>query len=401
MNYLDVEARKTVQFGRRRAVPRACVIDRKPHIRTFLSDTFEELGFISRPCGRISDVTTALADFEPDLVVLGLLIPESDVTQTLRVLKAEGYRGRVMLFGGRASTALPALHGLGEELGLAMLPPLATPFRHSDLRENLSPFLPIPISPGLPVDVGEAMRNGWLELWYQPKINLREMMLSGAEAMVRMRHPTWGIVPPSFFIPNEDDPNLHALSSFVVDRALADWNLFAEGRAPIEMTIHLPSDVLEQHDFIERMCRKLPSHAAVARLTVEIDSLDLRRDHSLLRATAKQLAAHNVGLSIDDVMAEASWVDVVDFPIAELQVEAEFINGCADDHKKREACEIALNIARKLGARTLAKGIERTADCRAVCKMGFDVGQGFLFAKPMEMHRFARTMLRRPSAAPG
>jgi EAL domain-containing protein (putative c-di-GMP-specific phosphodiesterase class I) len=397
MNYLDVDARKTVPFGRRRVVPRACVIDRKPHIRTFLSDTFEELGFISRPCGRISDVTTALADFEPDLVVLGLLIPESDVTQTLRVLKAEGYSGRVMLFGGRASTAVPALHRLGEELGLAMLPPLATPFRDSDLRENLSPFLPIPSAPGLPVDVGEAMRNGWLELWYQPKIDLREMMLSGAEALVRMRHPTWGVVPPSFFIPNEDDPDLNALSSFVVDRALADWSLFAKGHTPIEMTVHLPSTVLEQHDFIDGMCRKLPAHASASRLTVEIDSVDIRRDHSLLRATAKQLAAHNVGLSIDDVMAEASWVDVVDFPIAELQVEADFINGCADDPKKRAACEIAINIARRLGARTLAKDIERTADCRAVCKMGFDMGQGFLFAKPMEIQRFARTMLRHPS----
>ena len=99
-------------------------------------------------------------------------------------------------------------------------------------------------------------------------------------------------------------------------------------------------------------------------------------------------------------MAEASWVDVADFPIAELQVDGHFINGCADDRTKSTACEMVIEIAKKLNARTLAKNLERTTDCRAVCQMDFDAGQGFLFAKPMEVHRFARTVLRRQSAVP-
>ena len=121
---------------------------------------------------------------------------------------------------------------------------------------------------------------------------------------------------------------------------------------------------------------------------------------ALVRAAAKQLEDYNVGISVGDVMAEASWVDVADFPIAELQVDGDFINGCADDRAKRMACEMAVEIAKKLNTRTLAKNIERTADCRVACQMEFDAGQGFLFAKPMEAHRFARTMLRRRSAAP-
>jgi EAL domain-containing protein (putative c-di-GMP-specific phosphodiesterase class I) len=388
---------ETLQFGRRRSVPRACVVDGKLHIRTFLSDTLEELGFITQSCSRVSEVATALAEFEPDLIVLGLLTPASDLTKTLHMLKSVGYGGKVMLFGARTSTVLLGLHDLGEQIGLTMLPPLGTPFRDSSLHEKLSSFLPIANPPRLPVDVTEAMRNGWLELWYQPKINLREMTLVGAEALIRMRHPTWGIVPPASFIPNEGDPNLDALSSFVVEHAFKDWTFFTKGRSPIELTIHLPSSVLGEQKFIDRICRQLPDYAGRTRLTVEIDSVFISRDHALLRTATKQLKAHNVGLAIDDVTAEASWIDVVDFPIAELQVESAFVNGCAGDRWKRAACEIALNIAGKLGARTLAKGIEQTADCHAVCKMGFDAGQGFLFAGPMEKNRFARTMLRRQS----
>jgi EAL domain-containing protein (putative c-di-GMP-specific phosphodiesterase class I) len=380
--------------------PRVCVVDVKPHIRAFLADALEELGFISRPCGRLAEVGAALADFNPDLIVLGLLAPESEATKTLHLLVSGDFRGRVMLFGGRAASSLMALHELGEHVGLAMLPPLGTPYRDSDLRENLAPFLPIPESPSLVVDVDEAMRNGWLEMWYQPKINLREMLPCGAEALIRMRHPTWGIVPPAAFIPQYNDPNLRDLSEFVVKRVMEDWTFFCTGRPPLDMTFHLPAGLLEDRGFIDRMCLQLPHHAAPAKLFVEISSVDIRRDHALVRAAAKQLEDCNVGISVGDVMAEASWVDVADFPIAELQVDGHFINGCADDRTKSTACEMVIEIAKKLNARTLAKNLERTADCRAVCQMDFDAGQGFLFAKPMEVHRFARTVLRRQSAVP-
>jgi EAL domain-containing protein (putative c-di-GMP-specific phosphodiesterase class I) len=375
------------------------VVDGKPHIRTFLADALEELGFITHHCGRLAEVAGSLADFHPDLIVLGHLAPESEVTKTLHLLFSTGFKGRVMIFGARAATSLIALHELGEQIGLTMLPPLATPYRDSDLRGNLSPFLPIPESPSLVVDVEEAMRNGWLEMWYQPKIDLREMLPCGAEALVRMRHPTWGIVPPAAFIPKHDDPNLRGLSEFVVKRVMEDWTAFSRGRPPLDMTIHLPTALLEDDTFVDRMCLQLPDHTAFARLFVEISSVDVRRDHALVRAAAKQLENYNVGISVGDVMAEASWVDVADFPIAELQIDGDFINGVADDRAKRTACEMVVDIARKLKAKTLAKNLERTADCRTVIQMDIDSGQGFLFAKPMEAHRFTRTVLRRKSAA--
>jgi DNA-binding NtrC family response regulator len=129
MDAMSFTRDNTVQFGRRRAVPRVCVVDAKPHIRRFLADTLQELGFVTRECGRLTELSEVLADFQPDLVVLGLLKPESEVTKALQVMMAARFAGRVMLFGGRASTALMGLQELGEQVGLAMLPPLATPFR--------------------------------------------------------------------------------------------------------------------------------------------------------------------------------------------------------------------------------------------------------------------------------
>jgi EAL domain-containing protein (putative c-di-GMP-specific phosphodiesterase class I)/CheY-like chemotaxis protein len=389
-----LERQRLAGFGRRRLAPQVCIVDVKPHIRTFLAEALEELGFIAHQCGRAADVAGALADVGPDLIVLGSLAPESDVTKVLHFLAGQRYAGRVMLFGGRASQVLLALHELGEQAGLAMLPPLRTPFRDSDLTENLADFLPVPAPPSIAIDVDEALRNNWLELWYQPKIDLRDMSLAGVEALIRMRHPAWGVVPPAAFIPGSGDPRLIAMSDFVVGRAFSDWSAFVGRRGPIGMTIHLPMSALEEPDFIERMCLRLPDHAALAPLTVEIASVEIGRDPTLTRRAAKQLADYGVGISIDDVMAEASWVDVGGFPIAELQVDRAFIQGCADDRHKRTACGMALSIAAKLGARTVAKGIEASADFKAVCALGFGYGQGFLFAKPMDAGKLARTMLR-------
>jgi EAL domain-containing protein (putative c-di-GMP-specific phosphodiesterase class I) len=380
--------------------PRVCIVDSKPHIRAFLAETLEDIGFLVHQCGRASEVNAELKKGELDLIILGLLVPESDVTRVLHVLALSGYRGKVMLFGGRASTALLALHDLGERLGLGMLPPLRTPFRDSDLHDNLSVFLPIPVPPSLPIDTDEALANRWLELWYQPKFDLHRMSLRAVEAQVRMRHPAWGVVAPGSFIQSDNDPLFRGLSEFVLDRAIADWIYFAQRRSAIELVIPLPIAVFEDGEFIERLCLRLPSHAAMARLTVEISSIDVARDSGLVKKAARRLEACNVAISIDDVTAETSWVDVGDFPIAEVQVDPSFIHGCASDRQKRAVCGKVLHIAKRLGARATAKGLDAPADFRAVRDMGFDLGQGALFAKPMEAHKFARTVLRGQPAAP-
>jgi EAL domain-containing protein (putative c-di-GMP-specific phosphodiesterase class I) len=387
-------SRQMLQFGHRRMAPRVCVVDTKPHIRTFLSEVLEDLGFVVSQCDRASTVVTALRSTVPDLIVLGLLAPESDVTKVLRSLASEGYSGKVMLFGGRASPVLLALHDLGENLRLAMLPPLRTPFRDSDLQDSLSIFLPIPESPSLPVDVDESLRNGWLDLWYQPKIDLKQMSVSTAEAVVRVRHPAWGVVPPAAFIPSDEDPSLQGLSDFVVGRAISDWTHFVKGKALVELAVPLPLSALVEPDFVDKLFLRLPDHAALAKLTVEISSADASYDPALVRKVAKQLESYNVAISIDDVMAQTSWVGFGDFPIAELQIDSNLINGCAGDRHKRTVCGMVLGIAERLGARTLAKGIEAPLDFKAVCGMGFDLGQGALFGKPMEARKFARTMLR-------
>ena len=133
-----------VQFGRRTVPPRACVVDNKPHVRSFLAEALDDLGFIAHGCA-VPDLAAALKVMPPDLIVLGPLGAASELAGQLRRLAA--FRSKVMLFGGRSSAALVDAQELGERLGLAMLPALRTPFRDADLGRNLEGFLPIAPSP--------------------------------------------------------------------------------------------------------------------------------------------------------------------------------------------------------------------------------------------------------------
>ena len=390
----------TVKFGHRRIPPRACVIENKPHVRAFLAEILDDLGFITRECAG-PDFQRAHDEFRPDLIVLGPLDGESDVRTLLRWLKSQAFGGRAMLFGGRSSEALMHAHETGERSGLIMLPPLGTPFRDGDLHENLSCFLPIPSAPSVPVDVDEALCGGWLEVWYQPKMNPRTLLPQGAEALVRVRHPTWGVIVPAYFVPATNDPYFHALSQFVIARAVADSIAFAASNRPIEISFNLPWPALEDAGFINQLVQKLPGDARNG-FAIEVDHADVAGDDAIIRRIAAQLAFRNIGLVIDEIGAEgAELARRRELPVVEVKVAANFVRGCADDRIKQTVCNEIVATARDVGARSVADGVTAQDDFMVVRDLGFDLLQGSMFAKPMQRAKFQRAVLSRQYAAAG
>jgi EAL domain-containing protein (putative c-di-GMP-specific phosphodiesterase class I) len=388
-----------IQFGRRPIPPRACVVENRTHVRMFLTDMLDELGFIAREADT-TDIRTVLREFRPDLIVLGPLGTGLEVQALLRTLQAQTYGGTVMLFGGRSSEALISSHEFGEQAGLTMLPPLGTPFRARELNANLDRFLPIRPPPPLPVDVDEALCNGWLELWYQSKIDPQSLVPRGAEALVRVRHPTWGVVPPAYFVPAANDPYLHALSHFVIARALADSIQFAATDNPVNISVPLPLLALEDLQFIDRMMEHFPEKARHNGFLIALDCVDLVNDYALVRRIGAQLALRNIGMAVNDIDAEgAALAGCRDLPVVEMKVGRKFIRGCADDRIKQARCAEIVAIARDCGAKSVAEGVETQSDFLVVRDLGFDLLQGRMFAKPMAPRKFERTMLARHYAA--
>lgn len=383
-------------FGRRRVRPAVVIADDKPHIREFIREALEDMGFVVADGGsdRLVNLT---AGKKVDLVMLGLSAGGLAASQAIENLAATGFGGRIMVFAPTEMPVTGAVLELGARLGLNMLPLLPTPFNDGTLRQAVSVLAPQePLA--LPtLDAAQALNAGWLELWYQPKVNARSLTIDGAEGLIRMRHPTWGIVPPAQFLPDPDDPHFAELSFFVMSRAAADWQDFAADHGHIELAVNIPLAYFNDPAAVESLVMRLPQHPAFQGLIVEINGSDLAGNVELAKSAARQLRFFNIGVSIDDLGAD--WpllLEIGDCPFVEIKVDREFVSGAADNRLKQTVCRSIVELADQIGARTVAEGVETRADFVMARELGFDLIQGFFFGKPTEARKFARRTLREP-----
>ncbi|MBN8991236.1 MAG: EAL domain-containing response regulator [Rhizobiales bacterium] len=383
-------------FGHRKLTARACIADSKKHLRTFLSEALEDLGFITSECADAGELDGVLDEHRPDLLVLGVSVNGVEIGRILETLVKKTFAGKVLIIGHPETIMVKAVRQIGEEYHIDMLPPLPTPFSAGTLRDSVVTLLPQEPAPSPAVDVAEALKAGWLELWYQQKINLRTLVPLGAEALVRMRHPAWGVVPPAYFIPDVDDPHFHALSDFVISRAIEDWHYLLEQKGPVDLSINLPASFLRDPAAVRELCRKVPEHPAFGGLLFEITSKEVVENLDLIVEVARQVRLHNIAISVDNVGTEwPSLMGLKHFPFVELKVDQQFVTGAADDRLKQTVCRHIIELAHDHGARVLAQGVETRADFLTAHGLGFDLVQGYLFGKPMGVKKFARA---RPAA---
>ena len=218
--------------------------------------------------------------------------------------------------------------------------------------------------------------------------------VEGAEALIRIRHPTWGIVTPAYFIPADDDPQFGAISEFVINQAVQDWRNFVVRHGPIEIAINLPIAFFQKPGAIPDLWKRMPDHPAFDGVVIEINGVEVIRSLPLAKSVARQLRFLNIGTSIDDLGEEwPSFIGLEDFPFIELKVDRKFVTGYADAPLKRKVCRRIIDLADGYGIRTVAEGVETRDDFHAVREIGFDLVQGFMFGKPMPAKKFATALL--------
>lgn len=388
------------RFGRRRIKPSALIIDGKPHVREFVREALEDIGFVTDDSNtdHLADLITGR---KIDMVMLGLSeggVAGGVALQTLREL---GFDGHVLVFAQPGMPMVDALLDLGEAIGLSMLPLLPTPFSDGVLRQAVSFLVPQEPVPSPAIDPAQALRAGWLELWYQPKVNIRSLTIDGTEGLIRLRHPSWGIMPPAQFLPDADDPHFTELSNFVLTTAMTDWHSFVPDFGHVEIAVNLPLTFFNEPAAVEALARHLPAHPAFKGMIVEINGSELAANPELAKSAARQLRFINIGVSVDDVGAD--WpvlMEIGDCPFVEIKVDRSFITGFADDRLKQATCRSIVDFADALGARTVAEGVETRADFIMARELGFDLVQGYFFGKPAEARKFARRALREPLKIP-
>jgi EAL domain-containing protein (putative c-di-GMP-specific phosphodiesterase class I)/ActR/RegA family two-component response regulator len=392
----------------------AFVLDDEPQIGALVCQVLGRFGAAPRQFTTPAPFLEELRQSPPELVVLDLSLGQSDAVEVIRHLEDARYQGRVLLISGRDQATLDEITQIGEKHGLAMLPPLKKPFRASDLKKRLSGYVAAQpktrdaraqdgageTAQQASVQLAEALRNDWLELWYQPKFDLASFTVCGAEGLIRARHPTHGIITPDRLLPPAGDPAYHALTRFVIERAVADWRRFAQQGLALKLSINAPVSVIHTPAFITLVRSTLPREPAFSGLTVEVTEDELIRDSDGAHEVASQLKLYNVDLSIDDFgSGYASLSRLKDLPFVEVKIDRSIVSACASNPLKHSLCQTVVDLAHRFGAKACGEGVETTDDLRALIAMGCDSAQGFLFAKPIPADQFTPTLVAGIAAA--
>ncbi len=246
------------------------------------------------------------------------------------------------------------------------------------------------------VGLDEALREAWLELWYQPKIDLRKKCLAGAEALARICHPKHGVLLPGSFLPGVDEESMAHLTEHALVSALRDWGAFDAAGFNLRLAINVPVNLLLKLPIAEIVAEHRPEAAHWPGLIVEVTEDQIVRDIKRAHEIATRLRISGITVSIDDFGAGySSFSSLRELAFAELKLNHSFVQNCSMDATNAAICQTAIDLAHRFGSAAVAEGIETMTDLQALQIMGCDYGQGILLAPPMPKERFIALLQQR------
>jgi len=240
-------------------------------------------------------------------------------------------------------------------------------------------------------DLTEALEQGQMELYYQPKIFLRSGMLAGAEALIRWQSPRAGTLLPSYFLPAlENTQDIRELFQFVLNSALrcaAEW---IERIPEFTIAVNMEPGNLEDTDLAEIVEQLLKIWNFPARqLLLEITETSYMRDATTNITTLNELRSIGVRTAIDDFgTGYSSLAYLKDLPADELKIDQSFVAPITADENDRQIVNSIIQLAHAVGLKVVAEGIENNDSLETLQAMGCDTGQGSYIAPPMPASKF-------------
>ncbi|MCZ7450795.1 EAL domain-containing protein [Agrobacterium rhizogenes] len=222
---------------------------------------------------------------------------------------------------------------------------------------------------------------------YQRKIDLQTGGHLGFEALVRWQHPELGLLPPARFLHLIKRNNfIRGMTRCVVNTVASDLRAWkAKGLQPGSVAINLPEAMLVGKDGFELIDATIHANGLDWEdLAVEVtEDVFLNRGADQIRETITEFRRRGMSVALDDFgTGFASLVHLRDFPFDELKIDRSFVTDLGTDIRSEQIVTAMIDLARSLGKRCVAEGIETPAQYDFLLRARCDIGQGYLFARP-------------------
>ena len=372
------------------------LIDDEPFALKLLARQLANLGFAEVALHeRAHDALAALegAVDAIGLVFCDLQMPQMDGVEFVRHLARVGYAGGLVLVSGEDGRILQTAEKLAKAHRLNVLGTLSKPVSPEQLRrvldEKLSRAAMVPRAGGKtydPDELRQAIAGGELVNYYQPKVEIASGMVVGVETLVRWRHPRDGLVFPDQIISMAEEHGLiDDLTRAVLISALHQARLWQEAGLHLHVAVNVSMDNLGTLEFPDWVARAAgEAGVPLTSLVLEVTESRLMKDPLAPLDILTRLRLKRIGLSIDDFgTGHSSLAQLRDIPFDELKVDRGFVHGASRDASLRAIFEASLGMARQLGMKTVAEGVEDRDDWDFLRAAGCDLAQGYFIARPM------------------
>lgn len=247
-------------------------------------------------------------------------------------------------------------------------------------------------------DLEIAVEKEQLFLHYQPIVSLETGRLQAFEALVRWRHPQRGLISPTDFIPiAEETGSIIQIGNWVLREACLQVKRWQEKfplYTSLAVTVNLSGKQFMQADLTDQVIEIL-QHARLdpRSLKLEITESVVMENIGTATVLLQQLRALGIELGVDDFGTGYSSLSYLHrLPINSLKIDKSFVKGMVEKREHAEIVKTILTLARSLGIRVVAEGVETLEQLTELRRLQCDAGQGFLFAKPADAET-AETLL--------
>ncbi len=234
-----------------------------------------------------------------------------------------------------------------------------------------------------------AIERQGLTVYYQPIISLQTQKIKGFEALVRWQHPKRGMIPAADFIPLAEESGLCVLiDRWVLQEAcrqLKKWQKQYPAMPALTISANLSSKQFLQPNLVEYVAQVLADTGLEPKyLILEITESTLIEKPELTINTLEQLKTLGIGLSLDDFGTGYSSLSYIQrFPVDSLKIDRSFINKIDADTGSLEIVRVITLLGLTLGMDVVAEGIETPVQLELLQQLQCELGQGYLFAKPL------------------
>ena len=253
-------------------------------------------------------------------------------------------------------------------------------------------------------ELRRALAEDEFRLHFQPSVELRSGRIVAVEALLRWQHPKRGELPPSEFIPAAESLGLiRRIDEWVLQSACVQINAWDRaGMPPIRVAVNVSARWFGHAGFIAHLGRTVQAHGvAPNRLALEITEGAMLRLGDDTERTMHALHALGVEVAIDDFGTGYSSMAYLKLPsVNSLKIDRSFVTGLPTNSNDVAIAEAIMAMARSLGLRTIAEGIETEAQHEFLLRAGCDEGQGFLYAAAMPPAAIERMLNARTRPGP-